>query len=70
MDVVDLPYLKKVLALVDSHKLTALKLPGIEIQKPSHPGEPPKPLNLNTEPTTIEELDAEIEATLKHGKKA
>lgn len=69
LKVVDLTYLERVLALVDSHKLTVLKLPGIEIVKPNHPAVPDKPrAPLNTEPTTIEELDAEIAESLKKAR--
>lgn len=69
MDQISIKYLKQVLSLIDSHKLTTLELPGIKITKPLILSEPPqKQPKLNQsvgdEPTTIEELDAEINRAL------
>lgn len=68
MELVPLEYLKSLLTLVDLHKVDRLDLPqGISIIKTRHPFDGPSggPGLPKPEPTSIEELDAEVAASFK-----
>lgn len=64
-----LSYLEDAIKLAEKHNLESLSLPyGVKIaRRPS--AVPPQPApKLDTEPTTVEELDAEIAQALKGPK--
>jgi DUF1009 family protein len=64
---ISIKQLKQLLGLVDKHKLDLLELPGVKVTKSKHllkevsPTEAP---NTYFEPTSVDEIDAEIKKAL------
>jgi hypothetical protein len=57
--------LKQVLALVDKHKLDSIEISGLKITKSRHSFKDSGPgASESSEPTTVEEIDAETKKML------